>query len=159
MDNLIKHKVIDKKFMLDVLDVDMTNPVFSSARCGLLRLLPNKATNWRKVFIKNLRKSPGWAAKKLLKNLMSPQQKNEFYMQKAKRFLQQCQIKLQNTKNVAMMYRLLAQRRAEISASEISLNPLGQILEPGFRIIFPENEVMSLPGALRITSTCDVVEQ
>ncbi|WP_454782840.1 hypothetical protein [Legionella sp. WA2022007384] len=158
IDNLIQHGIIDQKFMLDVLDVDRTNPVFSSARCGLLQLLPNTViSNWREVFIKNLSQSEVWAAKKLLKNLSSPQKNAEFYQQKAKRYLQHCRLKLQNSENVLLMYHLLVQRRAEVRVSEISLNPLGQILEPGFRVIFPENKIMPMPGSLKLTSTCDVV--
>lgn len=159
VDSLIQHRVIDRKFMLDVLDVDRTNPVFSAARCSLLHLLPDTATsNWREVFLNNLSQSQNKAAKKLLQNMMSPQQDAEFYMQEAKKLLQQCRFKLQNSKNVVMMYRLLMQRRAEVRASEISLNPLGQILEPGFRIIFPENNIIATPGALKLTTTCEVVE-
>lgn len=160
VDNLIQHGVIDQKFVLDVLDVDKGNPVFSSARCGLLRLLPDASTsNWREIFMMNLDQSQDWAAKKLLKNLTSPQQDAEFYMRKAKRFLLQCQLKLRNSKQVVKMYHLLMQRRAEVRASEISLNPLGQILEPGFRVIFPENKITPRPGALKLTSTCEVVAE
>ncbi|AWN75284.1 hypothetical protein LEAN103870_12100 [Legionella anisa] len=160
VDNLIQHGIIDQKFVLDVLDVDRTNPVFSSARCGLLRLLPNTTTpKWRETFMKKLEQSQDWAAKKLLKNLSSPQQNVEFYMRKAKRFLLQCQSKLQDSEHVVRMYHLLMQRRAEVRASEISLNPLGQILEPGFRVIFPENKIIPRPGALKLTSMCEVVEE
>jgi hypothetical protein len=89
---------------------------------------------------------------------MATQQDTEFYMRKAKKYLQQCQFKLQKSKNVLMMYHLLAQRRAEVRASEISLNPRGQILEPGFRIIFPENKIKSAPERLKLTLSCEVVE-
>lgn len=56
------------------------------------------------------------------------------------------------------MYRLLVQRRMEVRTSEISLNPLGQILEPGFRVIFPENERIIDSRVLKLTSTCEVIE-
>ncbi|KTD06033.1 rod shape-determining protein MreB [Legionella gratiana] len=160
VDDLINNGVIDTKFMLDVLDVDRGNPVFSSARCSLLRLLPSTLTlNWHESFIKNLSESNEWAAKKLLKNRTSLEQDIDFYQQKARKFLQNCQEKLKNSKNVEMMYRLLIQRRIEISTSEISLNPLGQILEPGFRIIFPEHERIPVSRTLRLTPACDVIEQ
>ncbi|KTC82798.1 hypothetical protein [Legionella cincinnatiensis] len=160
VDNLINNRVIDTKFMLDVLDIDRENPVFSPTRCSLLRLLPATPTlNWHDVFIKNLSKSKEWAAKKLLKNRTSPEQDIEFYQQKARKFLQNCQEKLKNSKNVEKMYRLLVQRRIEVSTSEISLNPLGQILEPGFRVIFPENERILASRTLKLTSACDVIEQ
>lgn len=159
VEHLIKKRIIDTKFMLDVLDIDRTNPVFSSARCGLLRLLPSNFTeNWHEVFRKNLSKSTEWPAQKLLKNLNSPKQNTKFYQKKARNLLQKCQEKLKNSKNVEMMYRLLVQRRAEISTSEISLNPLGQILEPGFRVIFPDHEIIPASRTLKLTSTCDVIE-
>ncbi|WP_225316693.1 hypothetical protein [Legionella longbeachae] len=160
VDNLIKNKVIDTKFMLDVLDIDRTNPVFSSTRCSLLRLLPATPTlNWHDVFIKNLSESKEWGAKKLLRNRTSPEQNIEFYQQKARKFLNNCQEKLKNSKNVEMMYRLLVQRRMEVGTSEISLNPLGQILEPGFRVIFPENEKIITSSSLKLTSACEVIDQ
>jgi len=144
---------------MDVLDVDMTNPIFSSARCRLLRFLPNALTaNWREVFKENLNQSGDWAAKSLLKNLMASQHDAAFYMRKAKKYLQHCQFKLQKSNNVLMMYHLLAQRQAEVRASEISLNPRGQILEPGFRIIFPENKIRTTPERLKLTLTCEVVD-
>ena len=159
VDNLIKNGIIDQKFMMDVLDVDMTNPIFSSARCRLLRFLPNALTaNWREVFKENLNQSGDWAAKSLLKNLMASQHDAAFYMRKAKKYLQHCQFKLQKSNNVLMMYHLLAQRQAEVRASEISLNPRGQILEPGFRIIFPENKIRTTPERLKLTLTCEVVD-
>ena len=50
------------------------------------------------------------------------------------------------------------QRRAEIKASEISKNRCGQILEPGFRVIFPETDIKPAPGGLVLTDTCEVKE-
>ena len=48
---------------------------------------------------------------------------------------------------------------SEIHASEISSNPRGQILEPGFRVIFPENKIASLPGKLMLTEECDAIDR
>lgn len=159
IDNLIQRRIIDKEFMAAVLEVDMTNPIFSQARCRLLRFLPNtKTSDWQTVFIKNLSQSQDIAAKQLVKNLTDTNRTITFYQQKAERFLKACRIKLKSSQNVEKMVRLLAQRRAEIRASEISANPRGQILEPGFRVIFPENKITSLPGKLTLTSECDVVE-
>src|SRR3990167_4536509 len=157
VNNLIKRGVIDKKFMMDVLDIDRTNPVFSTARCGLLRFIPNTtiSSNWRDIFIKNLSQSQDLAAKQLVESLTNPHQDVEFYKRKAEIFLNQCSAKLNNRYSVEKMYRLLAQRRAEIRSSEISLNPRGKILEPGFRVIFPESAVSPIPGLLKLTSTCD----
>jgi len=70
---------------------------------------------------------------------------------RAARFLSQCQNRLQTKDAVIAMYQLLAQRRAEVRASEISKNPNKEILEPGFRIIFPEVTPPAKPGKLRLT--------
>jgi hypothetical protein len=36
-----------------------------------------------------------------------------------------------------ILFKKLLKVRKDVSLSEISQNPLGQILEPGFRLIFP----------------------
>jgi hypothetical protein len=45
---------------------------------------------------------------------------------------------------------MASQRRAEVKAAETSKNPRGQILEPGFRVIFPVDRLQSQPGQLRL---------
>ena len=72
--------------------------------------------------------------------------------------INQCQAKLHDRHHVQALYLLLAQRRAEILKSEISSNTLGQILEPGFRIIFPKDRICAIPEKLKLTRDCDVVE-
>jgi hypothetical protein len=157
IENLLKNGVIDRKFVADVLDVDMTNPVLSSTRCRLLQFLPDSATpDWRDIFIKNLSKSDDPAAKQLVENLTDLHRTPEFYQNKSEKFIKQCKLKASNEKNVEKLFQLLTQRRAEIFASEISANPRGQILEPGFRIIFPENKVPPLPGKLKLSVACEV---
>lgn len=157
--DLIAHGVIDRKFMADVLAIDMTNPVISQTRCSLLGFLPQSISpDWRDIFIKNLSQSQNAAAKQLASNLADPSRTLAFYQQQSFKFLKQCKIKLGNSKNLENMYRLLSQRRAEVLASEISKNPRGQILEPGFRVIFPENKIAPVPGKLKLDEDCDVVE-
>ncbi|WP_165482063.1 hypothetical protein [Legionella beliardensis] len=157
IDSLIKRGVISDKFVADVLAVDMANPVFSSKRCELLSYLPLQSSpHWLDTFIYNLKQSPSLAAKDLLANLTDPTHTKDFYQQKAEQFLQQCQEKLTKLSHVEKMYALLAQRRLEIQASEISANPRGQILEPGFRVIFPSNNLASIPGYLEMNEQCDV---
>lgn len=159
IDTLIRHGIIDKKFLADVLAIDMTNPVFSTDRCSLLKYIPNNMTpNWREIFINNLSKSSNPAAKELVGNLTDPNRTMEYYQNKSQKFLNQCRIKLKNNANIEMMLRLLMQRRAEIRASEISANPRGQILEPGFRVIFPESTYTPIPWLLKLTSECDVIK-
>jgi len=159
IESLIKRKFIDRKFLSDVLAVDMFNPVFSSARCRLLKLLPSKITaDWQQVFINNLTHSQEILAKELAQNLTDPNRRLEFYQHKGDKFLSQCKIKLTHAENVEKILRLLLQRRVEIDASEISSNPKGKILEPGFRVIFPDTVIVSLPEKLKLTSECDIIE-
>jgi hypothetical protein len=52
--------------------------------------------------------------------------------------------------------RLLAQRRAEVGASEISRDPLGHILEDPGRVVFPDVSPRPVPGRLILNGSCDV---
>ena len=60
--------------------------------------------------------------------------------------LDTCRATLRDAKAVHDLYLLLIQRREEAKQSEISKNPRGQILEPGFRVTFPEVSVSAVPG-------------
>lgn len=138
IESLIKQGVIDEEFAIDILAVDLTNPVFSDSRCKLLLMLPDKAEGgWKEVFKAKLAASSDPAAQELLKNLTDPRRNAQFHRARAASVLTACQSNLKNKDVVIKMFSLLAQRRAEAGASEISKNPKGQILEPGFRVIFP----------------------
>jgi hypothetical protein len=153
IDFLVKQELINQEFTLDVLAVDMTNPVFSAARRSLLRLLPDSAEgDWKEKFKAALRANAGKnpAAQELLSNLTDPSRNVQFHQARALRFLNQCQKRLQEKAAVIEMYQLLAQRRAEAFDSEISQNPQGEILEPDFRVIFPRVKPAAKPGALRL---------
>lgn len=159
IDHLIKIGLIDKKFAFDVLSVDMTNPVFSVARCRLLKYIPNAWTSdWKNKFIQALKSSNNIAARELLDQLANASHTPEYHQQNGVKFLINCNEKLKNEDNVKKLFLLLVQRRAEIKASEISKNRLGQILEPGFRVIFPETDIKPIPGKLILTDTCEVKE-
>ena len=58
------------------------------------------------------------------------------------------------------LYRLLAQRRIEVSTSEISQNPLGHILEDEprdeGRIVFPSSQPKAVAGDRELTLACQV---
>ncbi len=154
IESLIKQGLIDQEFAVDVLAVDMTNPLFSTARCGLLRLLPDSATgDWKEKFKANLKANANRnpAAKELLNNLTDQSRDIKFHQARASRILSQCQKSLREKSAVLEMYKLLAQRRAESFASEISKNPEGQILEPGFRVIFSKVTPAAKPGFLRLS--------
>lgn len=153
INTLMNAGVVDKNFVTSVLSIDMTNPLISQKRCQLLRYVPDQQTNdWQEQFIKNLTQSRNKSAVELAGHLRNPEPND--YENKVKGFLEQCRIKLKDEKNVLKMYQLLVQRRAEIKTSQISMNPRGQILEPGFRVIFPEAD--SAKKTLLIDANCDI---
>jgi hypothetical protein len=162
IDSLIKQGLIDQEFVSDVLAVDLTNPALSSSRCGLLRLLPNKAdAGWKETFKASLKTSgkTNVAAQELFNNLTDATRNTQFHQARGKRLLSQCRNRLQTKDAVIKLSQLLSQRRAEAFASEISRNPMGQILEPGFRVVFPKTRPPIKPGTLRLTDDCLVVNQ
>ncbi|MGH9928245.1 MAG: hypothetical protein ACREA9_03345, partial [Pyrinomonadaceae bacterium] len=163
VDSLVKQGLIDQEFVSDVLAVDLTNPVFSRDRCGLLRLVPNKAdANWKetlKASLKTVAKANP-AAQELLNNLTDPTRTAQFHQARGMRLLTQCQNRLQTNDSVTALSRLLTQRRSEAFASEISKNRQGQVLEPtGFRVIFPDTRPKIRAGTFRLTDDCQVVSQ
>lgn len=163
IESLVKQGLIDQEFVSDVLAVDLTNPLFSRSRCGLLRLVPNQvAPNWKETFqaaLKaNAKTNP--AAQELLSNFTDATRNAQFHQARGMRLLTQCQNRLQTKDSVISLSRLLAQRRSEAFASEISKNKQqGEILEPGFRVIFPEPKPLIRPGSFRLTDDCQVVAQ
>ncbi len=163
VDSLIKQGLIDQEFVSDVLAVDLTNPLFSRSRCGLLRLVPNKAdVNWKETFKGSLKANAkvNPAAQELLNNLTDPTRTAQFHQARGTRLLTQCQNRLQTKDSVISLSRLLAQRRSEAFASEISQNKeQGEILEPDFRVIFPTTRPAIAPGSFRLTEDCQVVPQ
>jgi hypothetical protein len=57
---------------------------------------------------------------------------------------------------VVAALKLVAQRRAEVAANEIS-SSRNQILEPTFRVIFPTQTRTPAPGTLRLSESCEIV--
>ncbi|KTD74664.1 hypothetical protein [Legionella waltersii] len=140
IEKLIQDKIITKEFALAVLMVDFTHPVFSEKRCALLKLVPNTREQWMFKFNQNLSR---YGAKtqdldlllnvlilgKLDYRLMS--NKIKFYEQLINQFLS-------SKMGVKQQMMRLVELRMAVKTNELSKNPLGQILEPGFRVIFPE---------------------
>lgn len=162
IESLIKDGLIDREFAADVLAVDITNPLFSPARCGLLQLAPQKADpDWQAKFKASLKAAApsNPAAKELSDNLTNPLRDARFHQTRTASFLDQCRQQLQTPQAVTDLLRLLVQRRTEVDASEISKIPQGKILEPGFRIIFPGVNPPIVPKTFRLTEDCKVVKQ
>ena len=154
---LIDQGIVDKEFVADVLATDFTNPVFSKSRCDLLKSVPSDGgPGFVARFMDALRvvRTPG--AKELLSNLTDPARDSAFHIRQATTFLSTCQQRAENPAAVLDWLRLLAQRRAEVSASEISKHPQGHILENPGRIVFPFTQPPPIAGRLVLTPACQV---
>lgn len=134
VNQLITDGFIYEEFAIDVLSIDRTNPLFSKKRCELLKLIPEKP-NWLSGFIDNLSKADSITAKLLLKNLMI-KNKNELILG-ALKYLESKESYWKKQSNVDLEVLRLNSLRLSVFKNEISQNPLGQILEPGFRVVFP----------------------
>jgi hypothetical protein len=138
-DRMIASGLIDEKFLYDVISIDMTRPMFSTKRCGLLRLVPDgtATADWQARFKQNLANSDGPAAKELLANLTDPKRTPAYHRGKAKELIARLQAQANSQSAVNGYVRLLAQDRIAVYQAQISQHPQGQIFEPGFRLIFP----------------------
>lgn len=132
---LIRNGVITEDFAADVLAVDMQNPLFSVKRCSLLKLLP--VSGGLEVFVKALKLSNLPHAQELYKNLTDPEKNGDFYSELAKKILTQAKSDLESQQGQKIHFEKLISQRQSVFESVISKNPRGQILEPGFRVIFP----------------------
>lgn len=140
---MVKSGLIDEEFVLDVVALDMTRPMFSDARCGLLLLVPDQASDgWRAEFTRRLQAAPQSAAQELFKNLTDPQRTAAFHREQAAKLLRTIQANVQQQSAVTGYVRLLAQRRIAVYQAQISQHPQGQIFEPGFRLIFPTMQLL-----------------
>jgi len=157
IDALVQQGVIDKEFVVAVLAVDFTNPVFSRTRCDLLKLVPDRGgSDFVARFQAALRGASTPGAAKLLENLSDGTRNAAFHERQALAFLATCQQRAGDSGAVNDWYRLLAQRRAEVSKSEISQNPRGHILEDPGRIVFPSTQPQAIAGRLALTMACQV---
>jgi hypothetical protein len=155
IEELVRRGVIDAEFVSDVLAVDFTNPLFSPGRCNLLRLVPSGG-DLIPAFRKALAASSLPEAQQLLKNMDDPERTSRFHQAQAGQYLAACKKVVQTPAGALSVYKILAQRRLEAFASEISMNRQGQILEPGFRVVFPQGTPKAAPGQLQLTAACTV---
>jgi hypothetical protein len=157
VDALIEQGVVNNEFATAVLAVDFTNPVFSKIRCGLLKLVPNEGgSDFVTRFEDALRRASEPGAAELLDNLSNPARNAEFQKKQAQAFLTSCQQRATDPNAVLDWLHLLAQRRVEVSASEISQNPRGHILENPGRVVFPSTQPRPVAGRLALTPACQV---
>jgi hypothetical protein len=157
VDRLIERGVISEEVAVDVLAVDFANPVFSATRCGLLKLVPDDGGADLVGRLQDaLRGASIPGATALLANLSDPAKDAAFHRQQAQALLASCQQRATDPAAVNDWYRLLAQRRVEVSDSEISKNPQGHILEDPNRIVFPSTKKKEVAGRLMLTAACEV---
>lgn len=139
IDSLIRSGLIDSSFAATILAFDLENPLISPSRCRLLKLVPRQGPSWISQFVERLTADPSPQVQELGNTLRRPSQsRHASTTQRVSAHLDRVQ-NLMNTPDgsVEVLSHLVRLRRA-ISLSEISRNPQGQILEPGFRIIWPE---------------------
>ena len=135
---MVKAKIVDMEFVIDVLAVDMTRPMFSKERCNLLQLVPDRADDdWLEEFKGRLEASSSPAAAELLANLTDPKRDIAYHQKQAAALVKTLQKNAENQDIVTGWVRLLSQRRIEVFRSQISQHPQGQIFEPEFRLLFP----------------------
>jgi len=130
---LLDTKVIDEEFVFDILMIDFEHSLFSSERCNLLKALPKSADGlWKTQLMRNLSTMDTSASKKALANLTSQN------LQQHKATIEEYKNELRLKADEGSWFEKLLKVRHDTFESEISQNPRGQILEPGFRVIFPE---------------------
>jgi hypothetical protein len=157
VDALIEQGIIDREFAADVLAVDFTDPTFAKARCDLLKLVPDSAgPNFIGRFQDALRDASAPGAAQLLVNLTDPKRNAAFHEHEALAFVASCRARASDPTAVFDWLRLLAQRRVDVSASEISKHPIGHVLEDPGRIVFPSTTPPAAAGRLVMTSACQV---
>ena len=157
VDALVEQGIVDREFVADVLAVDLTNPVFGGTRCGLLKVVPAQGgPDFISRFRDTLRTAKVPGAGELLSNLTDAQRNVAEYKKQASAIVAECQKRASDPASVLEWLRLLAQRRAEVSASEISASKLGHILEDPGRIVFPTTTPRAVAARLVLTPTCQV---
>lgn len=130
---LVRDNIIDKEFMLDILTYDFKRPLFSKKRCQLLNFIGH-GFDWKNKFIDKLVRTGRY--QDLVLNLKL--NNSEIYKNRISEYLQEIQLNFNSASGVIKAVGQLNILRQSVYIDEISQNPRGQILEPGFRIIFPE---------------------
>lgn len=144
IEQLINQNLISQHFAKAVLMVDFSHPLFSAERCDLLKLLPNSINeNWLAGFIHLLQKQGTKNnAARLLADYLTDEDGAENKMKREMHLYKQRLIQQLSTySGLRLAYRQLIHLRKAVYTNEISQNPAGQILEPGFRVIFPESQL------------------
>jgi hypothetical protein len=138
---LIKQKIVTAHFAESVMMIDFQHPVFSASRCQLLKYLPETTTHWEKEFMEQLaiKQASDLNAKRLFTYLSNRHKYAHDYFNHVIMKYKNKLISLAKTKQGQQdLFQKLIELRAAVHQQELSKNPKGEILEPGFRVIFPE---------------------
>ncbi len=81
---------------------------------------------------------------------MKPERTAHYHSNRAAKFIAAC-----TPDKLDALYGQLVQRREAVLTSQISKNPKGQILEPGFRVIFPETGKAF--ARVRLNERCEAI--
>ena len=150
LDVLVEEKLLDEELIAAVLAVDFTTPVFSAKRAGLFRYVPDEAKNaaeLREHLKAALKKAPkDEAAQELLANLTDPKRNAAFHRQKALALREVCVQAAKSPEIIVGWLKLASQRRREVETAETAKHQQGNIVERGFRVIFPRYAVKLVPG-------------
>ena len=132
--NLINNGIVTDEFVADVLAVDFEKPLLSSKRCALVQLIPAEGIA---KFPDRLKSSSLSGASELYENLTNSTRTRNFHAQRAVELLAKTQLALNTVNGQIQIFKNLIEARQAVFDAEFSKNPKGQILEPGFRVIFP----------------------
>lgn len=127
--------LVDDKTILDIYFSAPIGALMNQERCQLLKLVPN-TPNWKTQFLQNLKSQSSSVAKSMLFRMTNAQLTPMAYQKAISEWYELVNHKLQSNKADEFFSQLLINRKAVLE-SDISKNPKGQILEPGFRVIFP----------------------
>lgn len=139
--SLIKQDIITQQFAEAVLMVDFAHPLFSAKRCALLQLIPTQNDHWLELFVKNLNEhSRALKGASELSQYLNNGTTHEEFMRTIRFYTYYLRHSFSLYIGARREYCQLIKQRRKVGLSELSSNPLGQILEPGFRVIFPEGK-------------------
>ena len=148
----IKLGIYNEEFVADVLAVNAFQPVFSQTRCELLKLTPKQMENWESKLASTLEGSSQAGAQELFKHMTDGKFTQDFHQTQISASLKSCG---QNAEqNLDALLGSLQWKRQQAGTWELAQNPRGQILEPGFRVIFPTNSVKMDLEPVKLETHC-----
>lgn len=134
--------LVDDKTIFDIFFSSPMGSIMNKDKCGLLKLVP-QSMNWKPGFVLNLKNFIArggvdlTVAKSMYFRLTSPSLNPAAYQKMINEWYQSLNQKISKGE-IEPLFKQMLLNRSAVFESEISKNPRGQILEPGFRVIFPQ---------------------